>query len=47
MGPIIEHRDISFPEQAGNGSERAAEAAVEEHRVFAAEKLRDLRSSSR
>ena len=37
MRSIIEHRDISFPEQAGNGSERAAESAVEKHRIFAAE----------
>ena len=37
MRSIIEHRDIGFPEQSGNRSERAAESAVEEHRIFAAE----------
>ena len=42
MRSIVEHRDIGFPEQTGNGSERAAESAVEEHRIFTAEEGRDF-----
>ncbi len=42
MRAVIEHRDIGFPEQSRDGAERAAKSAVEKHRVFAAEELRDL-----
>src|SRR6202040_3801825 len=40
MRPIIENRDVAFAQQPGECSERTAEATVEKHRIFAAEKLR-------
>ena len=42
MRAVIENRDVAFPQQPGDGAERAAESAVEKHRIFAPEKLRDL-----
>ena len=36
---IVHDRDIRFAQQTGDHSERAAEAAVEQHRVVAPEKI--------
>src|SRR3954471_11896306 len=38
---IIKNGHVGFTEQPGDGAEGAAEAAVEEHGIFAAEKIRD------
>src|SRR3954471_18166729 len=38
---IIKNGHVRFTEQPGDGAEGAAEAAVEEHGIFAAEKIRD------
>src|SRR4051794_12206984 len=38
---IIKNGHVGFTEQPGDGAEGAAEAAIEEHGIFAAEKIRD------
>src|SRR5262245_26635308 len=41
MRAVVENRHVGFAKQAGDGAQRAAEPAVEKHRVLASQKFRD------